>query len=442
LATGNATRARYSCVGVGIGPANLSLASLLHDRPEVSNLFLERSPDFGWHDDQQIPGATLQVSMLKDLVSLSDPTSSFSFLSYLHAQGRIYHFINAQFDAVPRQEFRNYLEWASSRNPHLAYGEEVQGVDFDGTDFVVQTSRRTVLAENVVVGVGSHPWIPPVARDHLGDTQFHVSQYMRAAGDVRDKSVCIVGGGQSGAEAFLDLISRPPDRAPRRISWISRRPNYLPIDDSPFTNDYYMPCFSDYFFTLRPEIRLAFNHRQVLTSDGISEATLREIYQRIYVRRFIDGAADLVALYPNRRVAGVSSTSPGGWTLALEHNDHGDIDERIDAEVVVWATGFRPASMDFLAPIEHRLEREGGEFRIDEDFAVTWDGPADRRIFLQNAARGQRGLADPNLSLVAWRSQRIADRLSRVRGNEQLAGFIDWAIKPGRGSSTPAGIDG
>ena len=98
--------------------------------------------------------------------------------------------------------------------------------------------------------------------------------------------------------------------------------------------------------------------------------------------------------------------------------------------------------MDFLAPIEHRLEREGGEFRIDEDFAVTWDGPADRRIFLQNAARGQRGLADPNLSLVAWRSQRIADRLSRVRGNEQLAGFIDWAIKPGRGSSTPAGIDG
>jgi lysine N6-hydroxylase len=429
LTTGDSPSARYTCVGVGIGPANLSLASLLYDRPEVSNLFLERASGFGWHDDQQIPGTTLQVSTLKDLVTLSDPTSSFSFLSYLHSQGRIYHFINARFDAVPRQEFRNYLEWASRRNPNLSYGEEVRSVDFDGTEFVVRTAHRTVLAENVVVGVGNRPWVPPVA-DLLGDSQFHVGRYLRAVQRVAGKSVCIVGGGQSGAEAFLDLISRPSGHAPRRVSWISRRANYLPIDDSPFTNDYYMPCFSDYFFTLRPEVRKAFNARQVLSSDGISEATLREIYQRIYVRHFIDGASDLVALYPNRDVTAVSAASRGGWTLTLAHNDHGPVEERVDAEVIIWATGFRPASMEFLAPVAHRLEREDAEFRIDEDFAVQWDGPPDRRIFLQNAARGQRGLADPNLSLLAWRSQRIADRLSQVRGNDQLAGFIDWTTKP------------
>ena len=59
--------------------------------------------------------------------------------------------------------------------------------------------------------------------------------------------VCVVGGGQSGAEAFLDLISRPATELPRRGSWISRRPNFLPIDDTPFTNEYYMPCYSEYF---------------------------------------------------------------------------------------------------------------------------------------------------------------------------------------------------
>src|SRR6266567_902234 len=106
-------RAHYNCVGIGVGPANLSLASLLHDQSEVTNLFLEKKDAFGWHDGQQLPGMTLQVSVLKDLVSLADPTNKFSFFAYLHAQGRIYHFINAQFDAVPRQEFRNYMKWAS-----------------------------------------------------------------------------------------------------------------------------------------------------------------------------------------------------------------------------------------------------------------------------------------------------------------------------------------
>src|SRR5882757_4327425 len=123
----------YNCVGIGVGPANLSLASLLHGHDDVSNLFLDKKTTFGWHDGQQLPDTTLQVSMLKDLVSLADPTNRFSFLSYLHAHGKIYHFINAQFDAVPRQEFRNYLKWASDQNPNVVFGEDIRSVDFDGT---------------------------------------------------------------------------------------------------------------------------------------------------------------------------------------------------------------------------------------------------------------------------------------------------------------------
>src|SRR5438105_5259216 len=46
----------YGCVGVGVGPANLSLASLLHGDPGLTSLFVEQSEDFGWHDGQQIPG--------------------------------------------------------------------------------------------------------------------------------------------------------------------------------------------------------------------------------------------------------------------------------------------------------------------------------------------------------------------------------------------------
>jgi lysine N6-hydroxylase len=422
----------YHCVGIGVGPANLSLASLMHSHADVSNLFLDKNESFGWHDDQQLPDATIQVSMQKDLVTLSEPTNKFSFLSYLYEHGRIYHFLNAQFDAVPRQEFRNYMEWASRKNENVVFGQEVQSVDY-ADRFRIRTQCQTVTADNIVIGVGVQPRVPPQAQAYLGDRQFHVSEYLTKARGLGGLRVGVIGGGQSGAEAFLDLVSRAGSDLPRRVVWISRRPNYLPLDDSPFTNDYYLPGYSDYFARLDAPTRQTLNARHLLTSDGISEATLRLIYQRLYTRRFINGYEDLVALYPNRRVTDVTRASAGAWNLALTHNDHGGASETAELDVVIWATGFTPAPPTFLAPIESRLERDGDEYKIDHSFAVQWDGPPEHNIFVQNAARGERGLADLNLSLNAWRSQRILDRLRGVRTEDQLGSFIEWTTKPASG---------
>lgn len=419
----------YTCVGIGVGPANLSLAALMQSYPEITNIFVDKKPCFGWHDGQQIPNTTIQVSMLKDLVSLSNPTSEYSFLSYLHESGRLYHYINAHFESVPRLEFRNYMEWACQKNDDIIFGHEVLSVDYSGVfNISLQTGRLT--ADNIAIGVGVRPRVPPYAQPYLGDWQFHVSDFLIKAGDLGGLRVGVVGGGQSGAEAFLDLISRTSASRPRRAVWISRRPNYLPLDDSPFANDYYMPDYSDYFAGLDSATRQAFNDRHILTSDGISEATLRLIYQQIYTNRFINGHDDLVALYPNREVTGVSRAPGGAWLLTLGHNDHPGMTESTELDVVIWATGFAPASTDFLDPIKGRLERDGDEYKIDSNFAVQWDGPADRNIFLQNGARGQRGLADPNLSLNAWRSQRILDRLRGVRTEHHVSSFIEWVTKP------------
>ncbi len=419
----------YRCIGVGVGPANLSLASLMHSHSEITNIFLDKKASFGWHDGQQIPGATIQVSMLKDLVSLSEPTNSFSFLAYLCELGRIYHFLNAQFESVPREEFRNYMEWACRKNENIVFSREVLSVEYSGA-FTVRTSAGTVTADNLVIGVGVQPSVPPGVQARLGDRQFHVSDFMARAGRLGGLRVGVVGGGQSGAEAFLDLISRPEHDLPRRVVWISRRPNFLPIDDSPFTNDYYTPSYSDYFAGLSAATRRTLNARHILTSDGISEATLRQIYQRLYTRRFIDGYADLVALYPSRSVIDVTSAPGNAWNLALAHNEHDQTRETVELDVTIWATGYRPTPLTFLAPIESRLERDGDEYKVDDSFAVRWDGPAENNIFLQNAVRGQRGLADPNLSLNAWRSQRILDRLRGVRTEHQLDSFIEWMTKP------------
>lgn len=420
---------QYHCAGIGVGPSNLSLASLLHSYQDVSGIFFERKREFSWHEGLQLPGSSLQVLPLKDLVTLSDPRNFFSFISYLYESGRIYQFLNARFDDVPRKEFENYMKWASRQNALLNFSEEVVSVDFADL-FIVRTAKRTIRAENVSVAVGTEPHVPDFALPHLGATQFHVGEFARKAGTLARKRIAVVGGGQSGAEAFLNLISREGDRAPHQVTWISRRENFLPMDDSPFTNEYFMPCHSDYFFAQDRSYRESFVRRNVLASDGISERTLRQIYQRIYTLRLIDDQLPAIVLAPDRTVRTVARDG-AQWRLAAEHHASGAHDI-VHADVVIWATGFRTARMDFLGPLAHRLDREGDEIRIDGDFAARWDGPADRRIFLLNAARQQRGLPDPNLSLMAWRSQRVIDRISgrSVTRRPQHPAFVPWAPAP------------
>ncbi|MET3139922.1 lysine/ornithine N-monooxygenase, partial [Undibacterium sp. GrIS 1.2] len=223
------------CLGIGIGPANLSLACHLAD-DGVKALFFDRSAQFGWHEGMQIEGANLQVSLFKDLVTLANPSSAYTFLTYLHQQGRLGHFINARFDAVSRREFAHYLSWVCSQIKGLEFGTDVQEVDHDGT-FIVRTSGGDFRSPNVVFGVGKVPAFPDFIHQAPDDYLFHSADFTWRGKNLGQRSVAVIGGGQSGAEIFLDLISRCGPNRPSHITWISSRANFLPMDDSPFTND-------------------------------------------------------------------------------------------------------------------------------------------------------------------------------------------------------------
>ncbi|MEW5289781.1 SidA/IucD/PvdA family monooxygenase [Erwinia papayae] len=418
-------QSHFTLLGIGAGPANLSLASLLHGKPEIKNLFLDGKNAFSWHDDQMIDGATLQVSLFKDLSTLTDPTNKFTFLAYLHEKGRIYHFLNAQFDEIPRREFRNYLAWAAEKNENVLFGEKVLNIDFDRV-FRIVTDKRELTADNIAIGVGTRPWVPEFAAAQIGQTQFHVSQYMQRNSRVAGKRVTVIGGGQSGAEVFLDLLSKADSERPASIHWISRRRNFFPIDDSTFTNDFYMPSYSDYFNKLPLHLRQRTNRENILTSDGISESTLRQIYQKLYSLNFITPGKMQIAMQTSRSVSNVRPTATNGWLVEYSHLDSAGVETQ-EADVIVWATGYAPTEKHFLGTLYERIHREKEEFVVDEDFALQWDGPKENNIFVQNAVRGQRGLPDLNLSLNAWRAQRIMGRLCGEYPAHQHPSFIDWA---------------
>src|SRR5438067_8571539 len=153
----------FDVIGVGFGPSNLALAIAVteHERPVTAH-FLERQPRFGWHRGMLLTDATMQVSFLKDLVTMRNPASEYSFLSYLHGRGRLVDFINHKTLFPLRIEFHDYLEWAAAKVDQLvSYGQEVVDVRPAGSVFEVRTSNGSVFrARNVVFGTGLRPNLP------------------------------------------------------------------------------------------------------------------------------------------------------------------------------------------------------------------------------------------------------------------------------------------
>ena len=117
--TDASSTAPYDLVGVGLGPFNLSLAALAAGVADLRTLFLDAKTEFSWHPGLMVEGATMQVPFLADLVSLVDPTSPWTFLSYLREHDRLFPFYSAERSHLSRREYEHYCRWAAARQPTL-----------------------------------------------------------------------------------------------------------------------------------------------------------------------------------------------------------------------------------------------------------------------------------------------------------------------------------
>jgi len=104
-------------LAIGGGPANLSLAVALEELGSgglaENSLVIERSRTVEWQQGLLVPWAKSQVSFLKDVVTLRNPRSRFSFLNYLHAVGRLDDFVNMGSFTPHRVEISRYLSWVA-----------------------------------------------------------------------------------------------------------------------------------------------------------------------------------------------------------------------------------------------------------------------------------------------------------------------------------------
>lgn len=124
----------HDLIGIGFGPSNLALAIALQERGSVQGeldvLFLDKQADYRWHGNTLVTQSELQISFLKDLVTLRNPTSPYSFVNYLKHHGRLVDFINLGTFYPCRMEFNDYLRWVAGHfTEQSRYGEEVLRIE-------------------------------------------------------------------------------------------------------------------------------------------------------------------------------------------------------------------------------------------------------------------------------------------------------------------------
>lgn len=421
--------AAVDLAGIGIGPFNLSLAALANGVEGLSAAFFEQKPAFDWHPGLAFRDSVLQTSYLKDLVTPVRPTSPWSFLNYLVAHGRLYDFLDGRFGSVSRLEFTDYMAWVAGQLPECRFGCPVEAVEQAGAGFRLRLSDgRAAEARAISVGTGHAPYLPPGAP--TGRDCLHVSSYLQARPRTGGCRVVLVGGGQSGAEVMLDLLQSQDQ--PAEIVWLTRRSGFWQLQEGGLVDQIFTPAYQQTYRSLSPAAQAAALSSQKLASDGITPETAEQIYTALYHRHHIE-RREGISLRPSRTVTRISRRTHG---FEVEAETHDAIREIETADVVLLATGYRPAVPECLEPLCHRLEREpDGSLALGEDYRVLWDGPAETPIYALNHGRMSYGIIDPQLSLMAWRSAVILNDLTGGKAFDlrrtAAAGLVDWGAQPG-----------
>lgn len=410
----------YDLIGIGFGPSNLALAIALEEQTyghkPYNVLFLDKQADYRWHGNTLVSQSELQISFLKDLVSLRNPESRYSFVNYLHKHQRLVDFINLGTLYPCRMEFNDYLRWVAGHFRGLCrYGEEVQVIEPIMRDGIVEALRvvsrdingieRSKKTRSIVISTGGTPSIPKVFQPFQGDPRiFHHAEYinrMARMGITPSTSIriAIIGSGQSAAEAFIDLNDCYPSV---RTDLILRGSALKPADDTPFVNEIFAPEFTDLIYKQDSAERARIIEEYHNTNYSVVDINLIERIYGIFYRQKVEAKNRHVY----RRLTSVEQAIADNDGIVLDLHDRSTgktSSERYDA--VILATGYeRKLHRQLLLPLEKYLS----EFKVNRDYRIQADSRCKPAIYMQGFCESTHGLSDTLLSVLPYRAEEIA----------------------------------
>ncbi|MFJ9559204.1 lysine N(6)-hydroxylase/L-ornithine N(5)-oxygenase family protein [Streptomyces fuscichromogenes] len=416
----------HDLVGIGFGPSNLAVAIALEESGHpLRSVFFDRKPEFAWHPGLMFAGAEMQVSFTKDLITMRNPRSRFSFLNYLAEQSpdRLAKFINLRTFYPTRVEFNAYYAWAARQFDELVHwGTEVLDVSgvpgADGIELLRVTVRdradgqtRSVLTRNVLLAPGGTPHVPEDTA--LGDRVFHASETReRLQASFDDLSAPyhfnIVGSGQTSADVFMHLRrSYPNARITTNIRGFAMRPE----DDTHFVNELFLPEFPDWFHRQDSEFR-----QKIIDDYGLAAHTgvSYDLIPQIYREYYEDLSSGCGALSLHRFTELVGAYSDADRAVATYFHLDSAETSKVEADAVILATGYRyRMPVPALAGLGAHLRMETPErYAIRRDYAIESVEGFAPRIFLQGFAEATHGFSEVLLSLMPVRAAEIVQSLA------------------------------
>ena len=406
-------------LAIGAGPSNLALAVAIEESGDQGlaerTLVLEQHPDVKWQRNLLLPWARSQVSFLKDLVTLRNPQSRFSFLSFLASRGRLDEFVNMGTFNPYRQEISDYLQWVAGSLEHVGIrcNARVEQLsprrEQDGT--LVGWSARladgdTVHCRDLVVGTGRDARVPEVFHGLPADRVIHSTEYAtRIARWPADQPtrVVVIGGAQSAAEMFMALHTDLPLSCPTLLLRSIGMQNY---QTSKFVNELFFPSYIDDFYSSAPEVRaqiLAEVHQT--NYAGLAAPFLDELYALLYQQRL--HGSDRSAVRPMTEVVG--ATTRDGEILLDVHDLRSGKTEPLACDLVLLGTGYDPRMPAMVRDLAGRAGVE--EIAVDRRYRVDLGPSATGALYLQGVNEATHGIADSLLSVLAHRSQEIVGDL-------------------------------
>ncbi|WP_409180140.1 lysine N(6)-hydroxylase/L-ornithine N(5)-oxygenase family protein [Amycolatopsis sp. VS8301801F10] len=428
----------YDVVGVGFGPSNLALAIALAEHnagpgETVTAHFLERQPRFGWHRGMLIDTATMQVSFLKDLVTMRNPASAFTFLNYLHEKGRLVDFINHKTLFPLRVEFHDYFEWAAAKVDDLvSYGSEVVSVEpvRDGGEIAFFDVRAEVdgeiaelRARNLVLGTGLRAKLPDGVV--AGERIWHNSELLHRVESLRGtdaRRFVVIGAGQSAAEVAALLH----DEFPRaEVCAVFARYGYSPADDSAFANRIFDPEAVDSFYAASEPVKERLMRYHGATNySAVDLDLIDELYRRRYQEKVL-GVERLRLFNVSRPVEVADQGTHVRATVESLATGERSV---LDADAVVYATGYLPADPTaLLGDLASQCRRDGeGRLKVERDYRITTDPAVRGGLYLQGGTEHTHGITSSLLSNTAVRVGEILQSIVDRRAAE--SGPVEYAV--------------
>lgn len=384
----------YDIIGIGIGPFNLGLAALCSTIPELNCLFIDQNESFSWHPGMMLPGTRLQVPWYADLVALADPCNPYIYMKFLQARKRMIRFAIGEKHFIKRTEYNEYCQWVIAQLPTLQFGTACIKIEKDSLFYKVTTNKGTFLAQKIVLGTGTVPFVPALEQTSNENT-FHSSDYLYKKEKILNlDSITVVGSGQSAAEIFYDLLQTYHGK----LNWFTRSNRFFPMDYSKLTLELSTPDYIDYFYAIPDRIKPSVLAGQDSLYKGINHSLISDIYDLLVEKDTAD-----IHLYTNCELNKIS----GNISMNFQHTE---LQKTFihETNAVVLATGYQQILPECIKPLRPFIQLDSqGKYKTRPNYSID----DNNSLFIQNAESATHGFNAADLGLGPYRNAVILNTI-------------------------------